>query len=169
MNKPLPLSLVLLLSLAPLAVQALPDDREQPIDIEALSSELLMDEGLVIYRGNSDDPAVITQGSLRISGEEITLTRRDGVVQLITVTGSPARFQQQPELDQAVVHGSGLLITYDSPLQLLTLEEEAQVEYGGNILNGYRVEYDMTVSRVNAQSRDDNDRINVSIQPDSSE
>lgn len=160
---------LILLGLIPAAAGALPDDREQPIDIDASSSETLLDEGLTIYYGSSEEPAVITQGSMRITGEEITVKRVDGAVAVVTVTGSPARFEQQPEIDEAVIHGSGRTVTYDRAAQLLSIEEDARLVQGGNTLAGYHVEYDMEAKRVNARSRDDGDRINMSIQPDNVE
>lgn len=160
---------LLLLGLIPATAGALPDDREQPIEIDALSSETLLDEGLTIYYGSSEDPAVITQGSMRIAGEEITVKRADGRVEAITVTGAPARFEQQPAVDEAVIQGSGRTVTYDRAAQLLTIEEDARLMQAGNTLNGYHVEYDMAANRVDAHSRDNGDRINVSIQPDNVE
>lgn len=160
---------LILLGLLPASAGALPDDREQPINIDASSYEVFMDEGLTIYYGSEEEPAVLTQGSMRIAGEEITTKSADRVVQVITVTGTPARFEQQPAVDEAVVHGSGRTVTYDSTAQLLTIEEGASLKQGGNTLNGYHVEYDMEANRVNARSRDDDDRINMSIQPDNVE
>lgn len=163
------LPVLILLGLIPVGVGALPDDREKPINIDASSNEVLLDEGLTIYYGSSEEPAVISQGSMRIAGQEISVKRVDGAVEIFTVTGSPARFEQQPGVDQAIIHGSGGKVTYDRAAQLLTIEEDARLIQGDNTLNAYHVEYDMAANRVNAKSRDDADRIHMSIQPDSVE
>ena len=167
MNRFSPLSL-LLASLLTSSVQALPDDRDQEVVVNADSSEIFMNEGRVVYYGTADNHATITQGSMVVSGEEITIEREEGNPRKITATGSPARFQQQPALDKEIIHGSANTITYDHATQHLVMEEAAELIQENNRINGYFVEYDMQSSRARAASRDD-ERINMTIQPDAAQ
>lgn len=159
--------LTIMILIAGSTALALPDDREQPIQVDADSNEIFMDEGRAIYYGAENEPAVITQGSLKISGMEIIIERDDaGNLSNMAATGNPARFQQQPQVESSVIHGQANSIHYNHDIQLLTLEEEAELLQDNNRVQGYFVEYDMANNRTKARSRDDEDRVNMTIQPD---
>jgi lipopolysaccharide export system protein LptA len=135
---------LLLTALLPAFAFGLPDDAEQQIVVDSLYNELLFDQGLFIYRGTADKPARITQGSLEISGTEIRLEKEtDGSLRKVTVTGTPARFQQQPAVDQDIVHASGLTIVFDNAAQLLTIDESAELSQAGNVLTHQHIEYNL--------------------------
>ena len=88
-----PSVLIVLVFLLPGAAIALPDDRDQPIRIEA--DEALRDEkqGFTRYEGH----VRMDQGSLHIEADQITIYHDDKEADRILATGSPARLQQQPE------------------------------------------------------------------------
>jgi lipopolysaccharide export system protein LptA len=131
-------------TLLPALAFGLPDDAEQLIVVDSLYNELLFDQGLFVYRGTAEQPARITQGSLEISGIEIRLEKAsDGSLRKVTVTGTPARFQQQPAADQEIVHASGLTIVFDNGAQLLTLDESAELSQAGNVLTHQHIEYNL--------------------------
>lgn len=149
-------------------VPALPEDAGQPIVVEAGSSELYLDEGLIIHRGSTDSPARIVQGSMRIEGTEIRIVRGDdGSLRQVTATGTPARFQQQPAADQELVYASGLTLDFNNNTRVLTLSEQAEFIQAGNTLNGHTIEYDMSSRRANATSSDDaGNQVQMVITPD---
>src|SRR5690606_22643691 len=93
--------------LAASGARALPEDAAQQIDVDANSSEIDLDLGLVIYRGSNETPVRVSQGSMLITGTEIHMELRDGVLVRATAIGNPAHFQQQPEADKAIVYLSG--------------------------------------------------------------
>lgn len=144
-------------------VQALPDDENQETIIFADSSEL--SPGEVIYHGSSDQPAEITQGSLKISGLEITLERVDGVLRKMTARGTPARFQQQPEIDQGIIYASGLSIVFDNSAQLLTIDAEAEFIQDGTILTGCHIDYDLETKKGNVTPCNNGERLRMVIPP----
>ncbi|HBB78519.1 MAG TPA: lipopolysaccharide transport periplasmic protein LptA, partial [Pseudomonas sp.] len=50
---------------------ALPEDRNQPIRIQADTAELDDNQGVAVYRGD----VVITQGTMIITGDTVTITQ----------------------------------------------------------------------------------------------
>ncbi len=80
-------------------VNALPDDRDQPIHITA--DQALRDEkkGMTVYSGNVH----MSQGSLRISADKITIFHSTEELDRVIAEGSPATLQQQPDPDKGPV------------------------------------------------------------------
>ena len=146
---------------------ALPDDKEQRVDVSSDSSELFLDENKVIHYGTEENPVVINQGSMRIEGQEVTIINENGEPKTITAIGNPARFQQQPEVDKAIIYGKGDKIFFDNTIQFLTMNEDAELIQEGNILRGFHVEYDMVAQKARANSNgNEEDRVNMVIQPE---
>jgi len=143
---------------------SLPDDAKQPIETESLSSELLLEEGIVIYHGSDARPAKISQGSLVITGTEIRLVRKNQVLQSVMAKGKPARFQQQPSSDQALVNASGELITLDNTTHLLTIEEAAEFNQAGNTMNASHIDYNLDTRRATASGSADGSQVRMSLQ-----
>ena len=87
-------ALLLLLTLPAGLVQALPDDRDQPIHISA--DKALRDEkqGFTVYSGNVQ----MAQGSMRLEADKLTIYHVTDEVDKVVAEGRPAKMQQQPEL-----------------------------------------------------------------------
>lgn len=133
-----------------LPLMALPEDAQQPFESESASSDLLLDEGLVIYRGTAEVPAKVQQGSLLITGIEIRIQRQNDVLQSVTATGNPARFQQQPARDQELVHASGNQIKLDNLAHVLAIDVAAELILGGNTVRANHIDYNIETRRGNA-------------------
>lgn len=131
---------------------ALPDDMNQDLLTSCPArSESFLDRGLEICRGTPDSPAQISQGSLRLSGLEITIERVEGTIQRVTATGEPASFQQQPEIDQPIVFANGNTIVFDRDAQLITVEGEASFSQEGTInTTAEHIEYDIAERKLDA-------------------
>jgi lipopolysaccharide export system protein LptA len=136
------------------SVLALPEDQNQQIDIEASSSEINLDQGQYIYRGTETNPAHITQGSMEIFGTEIRIEYSDGVLKRVTASGTPARFQQQPAVDQEMIHASGHTLDYDNAKRMLNIDGEAEFNQAGNVLSGHHIDYNLDTRNANASSID---------------
>ncbi len=145
--------------------QALPEDADQEIFVDADSSEVYLNEGRVVYRGLPDNPAVITQGTLKIMGLEITIERSEGEIRRISATGEPSHFEQQPALDQGIVYANGRSIIFDNDAQLLTVQEGARFTQDGNTMSGHYIEYNIATRVARAESRDGEDRVNMQLVP----
>tara|TARA_R110002110_G_scaffold95455_1_gene246872 strand:+ start:455476 stop:455970 length:495 start_codon:yes stop_codon:yes gene_type:complete len=140
------------LLLYPCLLLALPDDLEQDLLTSCPArSESFLDQGLEICRGTSEQPAEISQGSLKLSGMEITIERVEGTVRQVTATGAPATFQQQPALDQEIVYANGERIVFNGSEQIITIEGEASFTQEGTIdTTAARIEYDIPNRKLDA-------------------
>ncbi len=146
------------------AAQALPSDREQPIRISA--DQALRDEreGFTEYTGN----VRLQQGSLQIQANKLTIFHRQEAADRIVAEGSPARLQQQPATDKAVIHAAALSIEYFKSQERVKLSREARIEQEGSIVTGNTIDYFMAEQRVKADAgrREDGGRVEVVIPAD---
>lgn len=147
------------------SVQALPEDAKQEIIVDANSSEFDLGLGVVIHHGTPDHLVVITQGSLKITGLEVTIERLNGLVHKITATGQPARFQQQPQSDQEIMYVSAQLIAFNNTAQLLSLDGEAELIQDGDILTGGHIDYDLNTRKGNVTPGNTDSRLRMIIPP----
>lgn len=134
--------------LVALPVAALPEDSQQPIHGTYDNSLLLLDEGIQVFYGKQDAPAQITQGTLKITGQEITIERQDGEVRKVTVSGSPAHYQQQPAVDQPIVTAEGDTLVLDYEAQQLSADGSVRFTQGKNLWTGCHVDYDIDTRRL---------------------
>jgi len=125
---------------------ALDSDRDQPIQIEA--DVAVRDEGAgeTRYEGN----VILTQGSLRITADLISIKHDSVAADKIIATGRPATLVQQPASDQAPVDASARLIEYIRSEDLVRLIDEARIIQDGSVLSGDRIEYLVTQKKVKA-------------------
>jgi lipopolysaccharide export system protein LptA len=151
MNKFLNILLLTILLISNISL-ALPGDLEQDmITTCPARSESFLDQGLEICRGTSDEPAQISQGSLKLSGLEFRIEREQGFIRMITATGSPATFQQQPEIDQAIAYASGSTIIFNNETQIIIIQGDAAFSQEGTIdTTAERIEYDIVNRKLDA-------------------
>ena len=165
---PLPLLISLGLAAASSTSWALPSDRDQPIRVQADSAELDDKQGVAVYRGS----VVITQGSLKITGDTVTLTQNQtGDLEVFTAVGKPAYYEQQPSADKQIVKAYGLTIQYYASKERIVLIDQAKVIQEGNTFEGEKIVYDTQRQIVNAgratgaQVSTPRPRIDMIIQP----
>jgi lipopolysaccharide export system protein LptA len=134
--------------LVTLPASALPEDRDQPIRIEA--DEALRDEkqGFTRYQGN----VKMNQGSLRIEADEVTVYHVDEEADKIVARGKPARFQQQPEAAKGLVKARAETIEYYKDDDRVQLLDNASIEQDGSTVTGDSIEYFIAEQRVRADS-----------------
>ena len=126
---------------------ALPTDREQPIRVQADSAELDDKQGVAVYRGG----VVITQGSLKITGDTVTITQTpQGDIDVFTAVGKPAYYEQKPAADKQLVQAYGLTIQYYASNERIVLIDQAKVIQEGNTFEGEKIVYDTQRQIVNA-------------------
>jgi lipopolysaccharide export system protein LptA len=155
----------LLLALAANVALGLPEDADQPIEISWDRTELLLEEGLSIFHGTSQEPTCITQGTMQICGIEIRIKQEGDMVTLVTTTGEPAHFQQQLEAGEEPLHASGRTLIYDNNQQLLSVETDAELIYGGIRSSAHRFEYDLQARRLIATRSPDGEPARMVIPP----
>jgi len=146
----------LLVSLSGLALES---DRRQPVDIRA--SEVTIDEqrGFSEYTGN----VVLTQGSLKVTGDRLRVYLRQDRLQRIVVEGQPATLVQTPAIDQPPVHAAAGRMEYDVAARTIRLDREAEVRQGPNRFRGQHLIYDIAAARVKARAEEG--RVHITIQP----
>ncbi len=152
MNKLLSPLIFIGFSLSSISSIALPGDLDQDMVTSCPArSESFLDQGLEICRGTTDQPAEINQGSLKLSGMEIRIERVEGNISTITVSGSPAAFQQQPQIEQAIVYASGSSIILNNETQIIIIQGNAAFSQEGTIdTTAERIEYDIVNRKLDA-------------------
>ena len=127
---------------------ALPDDRDQPIRIEA--DEALRDEkqGFTRYEGH----VKMDQGSLRIEADIIIVYHDDEQADRILAEGQPARLQQQPDPEKGPIKAHANFIEYFKSEDRVRLRESAHIEQDGSIVTGDSIDYYITEQLVRADS-----------------
>ena len=146
--KTLPFLFTLGATLGSAAAWALPTDRTQPIRVQADSAELDDKQGVAVYRGD----VVITQGSMKITGNTVTLTQdNQGNIKVATAVGKPAYYEQKPSADKDIVKAYGLTIQYFAQENRIILIDQAKVlSPDGNSTEGEKITYDTVKQVANA-------------------
>ena len=146
--------LILLMAFVTSLVLALPEDANQPIEIEALS--VIVDEttGFNEFSGN----AVVRQGSLLLSAELIQVqTDNEEVVSMIA-KGSleqPARYTQSQENQERFIKATATQITYDVDGGMIFLVGNARLVQGFDSFSGETLDYDIDNDKVIVKSSED--------------
>ena len=147
---------------------ALPEDRNQPIRVQADTAELDDRQGVAVYRGD----VVITQGTMKITGDTVTITQnKNGDVEVFNSIGKPAYYEQQPAVDKEIVKAYGLTIQYVATNERIVLIDQAKVVQEGNTFEGEKIVYDTQRQIVNAGRASNADittprpRVDMVIQP----
>ncbi|MEQ8857331.1 MAG: lipopolysaccharide transport periplasmic protein LptA [Pseudomonadales bacterium] len=142
------------------AARALPEDADQPIQIEAQRAEYDQNAGTVVYIGAVE----AVQGTMRVSADQMTIETEGQKVVRITATGTPARYQQQLEADQGEVKARARTIVYLTREERIHLQSDAYLEQGGNEIAGELIDYDIVAGKVNAESGEEGP-VRVTVQP----
>jgi lipopolysaccharide export system protein LptA len=158
-NVKLGLALALML-VSPLAA-ALPEDRTQPIQLEASRGQIDQKTGISVYEGN----VVITQGSMRLTADTVTIHIKDNNFQRMEATGNPANLRYKPTADKPEIQGASKRVEYDVVSAKVIMSGGAKLTQGQDTFSGDRVEYDLNEDKVRARGAGDNGRIQFTIQP----
>lgn len=164
---PIPLRFALcLLTLLPALSYALETDRDQPIRIQADAAVVDETDGSSVYRGN----VVITQGTLKITADEVEVFTADSdVIQITAMTDNDsevlAHYQQQSNENMDMVVADARKITYLVQEERLHLSGDARLQQAQDEFNGQLLYYDLGRGIVNLESSGDSDKVNVTINP----
>jgi lipopolysaccharide export system protein LptA len=144
---------------------ALDSDRDQPIQIVADIAVRDETAGETRYEGN----VVLTQGSLRITADTLSIRHNADEADMIVATGQPATLVQQPTPDQAPVDASAMRIEYTRSQDLVRLLEEARIAQNGSTLSGNQIDYlvsERTVRAAGMPGTAGESRVEVVIPPE---
>ena len=166
----------IMLVIGPHAIQdacAEKSDRDKPVNIE--SDRMNADDArkTAIFDGR----VVLTQGSLTLRAERITVRQdRDGF-QFGTATGSPASFRQKRDGVNEFVEAEAERIEYDARADKVEFFENARMRRdGGDDVRGNYISYDARTEHFTVTSKRDGssrdaakpgpqDRVRAVIQP----
>jgi lipopolysaccharide export system protein LptA len=123
---------------------ALSTDKDQPIEIEADSADLDDEKGVTIYRGN----VILTQGSVRMTGDTMTVYFKDRELDILIMEGKPARYRQLPDDSEIYDEAEALRMEYYELKNLIVLIDKADFKQEGLSFSGNRIEYDTEHSRI---------------------
>jgi lipopolysaccharide export system protein LptA len=152
---------MLALALVPPLAVALPEDRNQPIQLEASRGQIDQKTGVSIYEGN----VVISQGSMRLNADVATIHIKDGGFQRMEATGNPVNLRYRPTADKPEILGASQRVEYDVAGARVIMSGNARLTQGQDVFTGDRVEYDLKSDVVRARGAGNNGRIQFTIQP----
>ena len=162
--------IIALLLFLPTLSWALPNDSEQPINIEADHAQLDDKKGITQYKGT----AILTQGSLRIEGDTITFYYDENKqLSKAIAEGNLATYKQIQKQGEEPVRARALRMEYHAKDQKIYLIGKGHVWQAGDEFSGNRIEYDIAKNIVNANSAPikvdgktlKSERVHIIIQP----
>jgi lipopolysaccharide export system protein LptA len=146
----------------PLPALALTADQSQPINIEADTADINDQAGTTVYRGN----VIVTQGSIRLSGDTVTVYSPGRTLQKVTAEGNPAHFQQRPDNKSEDMRAQSRTMEYLIDVEKLILLGDAHIWQDGDKISGNRIDYDIKADLGKAtKGAGEGERVKVVIQP----
>ena len=162
LRQTLPRLSALLLMLLQAMVAGQSGDRSQPIQIEADQATLDENTGISTYTGN----VRLSQGSLKLSGDRMTVSLQDDAVDRVVLTGTPASYSQQPDDEESPQQAEAGRIEYQAGRQRMILLGNARIwrdESEEFISN--RIIINLQDNTVNAGSDTPDGRVRIILQP----
>lgn len=154
-------AVALFLLLLPTQLWALASDGDHPIEVEADSLEVREAENISIYEGSVN----LVQGSLQISCDRMVIHFNDAnELQLIEMTGDPARFRQLDD-DQQEMLGQAKQIDYTEAQSLLELRGTARFSHAGDIIESDLIRVNTESNGIQAGSSESDQRVKMLIKP----
>lgn len=140
---------------------SLPDDRKQAINLS--SDRAIYENNQGVYVGNVS----MSQGSLKIRADKLTIIESDRKVEKVVAEGSPAYFEQQPRAEEGVVIASAQRIEYSLAQEEILLEKNASITHQGSKISGDRVVYSGRKQMVIADggTTEKENRVKMTLQP----
>lgn len=153
--------LVLCLLLLSGPLHALKSDRQEPLDVKADATDGTLGDGMATLKGNVE----INQGTLMITADVANVSKSEGRVTLIELTGSPVHLQQEIE-NEGLVTAEAARIEYEVATGLVTLTGSADVEHPQYRISGEKLVYDMNVQHFQGSGGDESGRIQIRLDPE---
>ncbi|ORU89727.1 MAG: lipopolysaccharide transport periplasmic protein LptA [Cycloclasticus sp. symbiont of Poecilosclerida sp. M] len=145
---------------------ALSTDKDQPVEVEADNFTLDDAKKLTTYSGD----VIITQGSMRIEADKISIHNSSGKTDKVVANGRPVKFQQQPDGNQALVRGEASQFNYLLSKDTLVMTGNATLWQKGSKFSSDRIEYDSkrSIIKGGAQKGGNSKRVKIILQPSKS-
>jgi len=137
----------ILLSIATVAFSEVAD-RDKAIEIESDTMTVDDSKGISIYKGD----VILTQGTLIIRANELTVREDRQGFQHSTATGKPTTFKQKRDGMEDYIEGSAKRIEYDGHMDKVHLYSGASVKRGNDTVFGDYIMYDTNAEFAQALS-----------------
>lgn len=112
-------------------------DRDQPLQIDADRVDVDERKRTSIFSGG----VVMTQGTLVLKADRVTVREDDKGNQFGTAIGAPVTFRQKRDRVDEYIEGEGRRMEYDSSRQIIELHERAELRRDGDVVRGEFIEY----------------------------
>lgn len=155
----LPASIIL--ALLPYSLMALETDRQQPLEVNADSTDGTLGDGTATLKGHVE----IRQGTLLITADIATVEKVEGRVRKFTLTGMPVTLQQEIE-EEGLVAAEAATVEYVVATGIVTLSGAADVEHPQYQISGEVLEYDLNTQHFKGSGGDSNGRIRIRLDPE---
>jgi lipopolysaccharide export system protein LptA len=149
------------ISILPLTGYGRSDDPRLPLHIESNTAELDDKTGISTYRGK----VRITQGSMVLTADLITVNAPGQQLEKITATGKPSTFHQITD-DGDEIDAEAEYMEYNTKKNKVILKKKARMMQGKNSFSSERIEYDILTKTVEAGDPKSGDRVKMIIIPD---
>ncbi|MSQ80088.1 MAG: lipopolysaccharide transport periplasmic protein LptA [Candidatus Methylopumilus sp.] len=123
-------------------------DREKPIELESDTMTSDDSKNTSVYTGN----VILTQGTLLIRADELTVREDNQGFQHSTSIGNPTTFKQKREGKNEYIEGSAQRVEYDGRMDKVHLYSKASVKKGEDIVYGDYIMYDANAEFAKAMS-----------------
>ena len=141
---------------------ALESDRQQPIEVNADTTDGMLGDGITTLRGNVE----IRQGSLHIRADEAEVEKAEGKVRKLTLRGKPAYLEQEIE-QEGQVRAQANVIEYSVGLGIVTFTGAADVQHPQYQISGENLRYDLNAQHFEGDSGANGDgRIRIQLDPE---
>ena len=158
-------TLMLLALLNPQSSFSISDEKEVQIQADYMKFDL--ETGSSIYKGNVS----IIQGTIKLTGENVIITRKNNEILDIKVDGNPAHYLQDENTDNKV-HAISQHMKYTAQTHRLVLTVNASLEQSNQTVVSQRIVYDTKNKIIIAgkngdpeQSGQKGGRVNITLTP----
>lgn len=156
------LALAAALVFVAMPAHALRSDRHQPIKITADRVSVDQKTGVSRYRGN----VILTQGTLQVHAERVTVRYRKGIVDQVSASGTPVTFRERPDNQAHDISGSAIRLEYSAAADRIDLFDNVSVKQGDDVLRSSVLHYDLAKNSLSAEGLS-HERVQTTIQPKS--
>jgi len=158
------LYVVACLTTLPIHSHARSGDARQPLHVEADTAEFDDKTGISVYRGS----VRITQGTMVLTGDVVTVTAPNQKLNKITSEGQLATFHQLTDDDEAIDAESEYM-EYNGVTNKIILLRKATMTQAGHTISSERIEYNTITKIVDAGDAKTGHRVKMTIIPETTE
>lgn len=153
-------TVIALLTFMACLVFALPEDSDQPIEVEFDEAEATTEDGISILRGD----VTLEQGTLWVTGDVMRVKTVDNRIVQVTSEGEPAHFRQQANVGEPPVVGTADVIIYFTEDERIEFHGDAVLEQPARRIEGELIHWDTRAGRVNV-SADEDEKVRLFWKP----